>query len=299
MLLARRRSGHDSEAVAADTYGFPIDTPADLYLSLLKGCLTRTLFLDEEYAEVRLGGWRAGVWEAYKRTKKRSDWHIVGPANVDPRTRAEGRDWPESAETMIGHKRLDNIQYCITSVLADKVPGDLVEAGVWRGGAAILMRAVLAAHGISDRSVWLADSFKGLPAPNVEMYPGDTGLDFSQIPELAVGVEQVKANFARYGLLDEKVRFLVGWFKDTLPVAPIDKVAVARLDGDLYESTMDAIAALYPKLSVGGYLIVDDYNTPRLSSACKQAINDYRAAHGITEPIEEIDWTGVFWRRER
>jgi O-methyltransferase len=276
-----------------------VDTPADLYLGLLKGCLTRSLFLDEEYSEVRLGGWRACVWEAYKRTKRRSDWHIVAPANVDPRTRAEGLDWPTRAETMIGHRRLDNIQYCVTSVLADEVPGDLIEAGVWRGGAAILMRAVLAAHGISDRSVWLADSFQGLPAPNAEMYPGDKGLDLTPYPELAVGVEQVKANFARYGLLDEKVRFLVGWFKDTLPVAPIDKVAVARLDGDLYESTIDSITALYPKLSVGGYLIVDDYNDPGLSSACKQAIDDYRAAQGITERIEEVDTTGVHWRRER
>ena len=249
-------------------YDFPMDTSADLYLGLLKGCLTRSLFLDEE-------------------------------PNVDPKARTEGRDWPKSAETMIGHRRLDNIQHCVTSVLADKVPGDLIEAGVWRGGAAIFMRAVLAAHGVSDRSVWLADSFEGLPAPNPEVYPGDKGLDFTRYPQLAVGVEQVKANFARYGLLDEKVRFLVGWFKDTLPVAPIEKIAVARLDGDLYESTIDAIAALYPKLSVGGYLIVDDYNHPDLSSACQRAINDYRAAHGITEPIQEIDWVGVYWQRER
>jgi O-methyltransferase len=276
-----------------------MDTPVDLYLELLKGCLTRSLFLEEEYREVRLGGWRACVWEAYKRTKRRSDWHIVAPADVDHRTRAEGWDWPNRAETMIGHRRLDNIQDCVTSVLADEVPGDLIEAGVWRGGAAILMRAVLAAHAVSDRSVWLADSFQGLPAPNAEMYPGDEGLDFTQYPELAVDVEQVKANFARYNLLDEKVRFLVGWFKDTLPVAPIDHVAVARLDGDLYESTLDSIAALYPKLSVGGYLIVDDYNTPGLSPACKQAIDDYRAVHGIIEPIEEVDTNGVYWRRER
>jgi O-methyltransferase len=276
-----------------------MDTPADLYLGLLKGCLTRSLFLDEEYRDVRLGGWRAYVWEAYKRTKRRSDWHIVAPANVDARTRAEGNDWPSRAETMIGQRRLDNIQYCVTRVLADKVPGDLIEAGVWRGGAAILMRAVLAAHGTNDRCVWLADSFQGLPAPNAEMYPGDEGLDFTRYPELAVGVEQVKANFARYGLLDERVRFLVGWFKDTLPVAPIQKVAVARLDGDLYESTIDSIAALYPKLSVGGYLIVDDYNNPGFFSASKQAIDDYRVAHDITEPIKEIDANGVYWRRER
>jgi hypothetical protein len=200
---------------------------------------------------------------------------------------------------MIGHKRLDNIRQCVTSVLEDNVPGDLIEAGVWRGGAAILMRAVLAAHGVSDRSVWLADSFEGLPAPDPGKYPGDRGLDLSGARGLAVGVERVKENFARYGLLDDKVRFLVGWFKDTLPTAPVEQLALVRLDGDLYESTMDAITALYPKLSVGGYLIVDDYGNRMFATACRQAIIDYRAMHDITEPIQEIDWTGAYWRRER
>ncbi len=200
---------------------------------------------------------------------------------------------------MIGHARLDNIQTCVTDVLEDNIPGDLIEAGVWRGGAAILMRAVLTAHGASDRNVWLADSFKGLPAPDLVRYPADEGLDFSGNPVLAVGVEQVKANFARYDLLDDHVRFLVGWFKDTLPAAPIEQLAVIRLDGDLYESTIDAITALYPKLAVGGYLIVDDYNAPGWDKACGQAIRDYRSEHDIREPIREIDWTGVYWRRER
>ena len=140
---------------------------------------------------------------------------------------------------------------------------------------------------------------KGCQPPNPDKYPGDEGLDLSGHLELAVGVEQVKANFARYGLLDDKVRFLVGWFKDTLPAAPIEQLALVRLDGDLYESTMDAIVALYPKLSVGGYLIVDDYGVPAFSKACRQAIIDYRAAHDIAEPIHEIDWSGVYWRRER
>ncbi|HWY90136.1 MAG TPA: TylF/MycF/NovP-related O-methyltransferase [Solirubrobacteraceae bacterium] len=218
---------------------------------------------------------------------------------MSARDRAEGRDWPQNGETMIGDARLDNIQWCVTSVLEDDVPGDLIEAGVWRGGAAILMRAVLAANGVSDRDVWLADSFQGLPAPNLDKYPSDEGLDLSGIPALAVGVEQVKANFARYDLLDEQVRFLVGWFKDTLPTVPVAQLALVRLDGDLYESTIDAITALYPKLSVGGYLIVDDYNAPGWDRACGQAIRDYREQHDITEPIQEIDWTGVYWRRER
>jgi len=272
---------------------------ADRYLSLLKGCLTRSLFLEEQRREVHLAGLHASLWGAFKRLEKGRDWRIVQRAPVNAKERAAGRDLPQDGETMIGQARLDNIQQCVTSVLEDNVPGDLIETGVWRGGAAILMRAVLSAYGVTDRVVWLADSFEGVPPPNIDEYPADEGLDLSRIPVLAVSAEQVKANFARYDLLDDQVRFLVGWFKDTLPTAPIDRLAVLRLDGDLYESTTDAITALYPKLSVGGYLIVDDYNAPLVGKACSQAIRDYRAKHDITEPMLEIDWTGVYWRRER
>jgi O-methyltransferase len=270
----------------------------DRYLDLLKGCLTRSLFLDEQRQEVHLAGWRWYLWKAFKRLEKGYNWRIVGPRPVVVANREEGRDWPQNGETMIGKARLDNLQACVTQVLEDDVPGDLLEAGVWRGGASILMRAVLAVYG-SDRAVWLADSFEGLPPPDTERFPQDAGLDFSQFPALKVGVEQVKANFAKYGLLDDQVRFLPGWFKDTLPSAPIEQLALIRLDGDLYESTIDSIAALYPKLSVGGFLIVDDYNNPGWAKAAGQAIRDYREEHGITEPIQEIDWTGVYWRRER
>jgi O-methyltransferase len=270
----------------------------DLYLDLLKGCLNRSLFLDEQRREVHLAGRHALLWQAFQRIEKGRDWRIVEPGPVDVRDRVEGRDWPQDGETMIGQARLDNIQQCVTSVVTEGIPGDLIEAGVWRGGAAILMRAVLAAFEVSDRDVWLADSFEGLPPPNPDKYPADEGLDFSGEPILGVNVDQVKANFARYGLLDGRVRFLVGWFKDSLPEAPLDKLAVARLDGDLYESTMDAITALYPKLSIGGYLIVDDYSAPGWERACGQAIRDYREQHGITEEIHQVDWTGVYWRRE-
>jgi len=275
------------------------DDAGELYLSLLKGCLTRSLFIEEHHNEPRLDGWRRLVRDAVNRVEKNLDWRIVERATPSARDRYEGRDFPQTAETMAGHLRLDNVRHCITSVLEDGVPGDLIETGVWRGGSAIYMRAVLAAHDVSDRTVWVADSFEGLPTPASDGHPIDLGYDMDGFAGLAVSIDQVKANFARYGLLDEHVRFLVGWFKDTLAAAPIEQLAVARLDGDLYESTLDAISALYPKLSIGGFLIVDDYNAPLFADACGQAIRDYRAQHGISEPIQTIDWTGVYWRRER
>jgi O-methyltransferase len=196
---------------------------------------------------------------------------------------------------MIGMQRLTSLQHCVETVLADDVPGDLVECGVWRGGASILMRAVLSAYGDRTRRVWLADSFAGVPPPDAANYKADKGIKLHRHANvLGVPEVEVRANFDRYGLLDEQVRFLPGWFKDTLADAPIDRISVLRLDGDLYESTIQALDALYPRLSSGGFCIVDDYYALK---ACEQAVTDYREKHGISAEIVEIDGTGVLWRK--
>lgn len=220
---------------------------------------------------------------------------LSGPRAAGRGQREFGLDWPAEAETMIGMKRLTSLQDCVETVVREDVPGDLIECGVWRGGACILMRAVLAAYGDDKRSVWLADSFQGVPRSDPENYKADKGIR----AEFAAGIlgvsqEEVKANFERYGLLDDRVRFLPGWFKDTLHDAPIEKISVLRLDGDLYESTIQALDALYPRLSDGGFCIVDDYLAVK---ACQQAVTDYRDRHGITAPIVDIDGTGVLWRK--
>jgi O-methyltransferase len=198
---------------------------------------------------------------------------------------------------MIGLERLNNLESCITDVIHRGIPGDLIETGVWRGGATIFMRGVLKAFRDTSRTVWVADSFQGLPRPDIDRYPQDAGDTYWESNNVfAVSLDEVRANFAKYGLLDDQVRFLEGWFKDTLPGAPIERLAVLRLDGDMYSSTADALTHLYPKLSVGGYVIIDDYNNePR----CRQAVDDFRAARGITEQIQDIDWTGVFWQRRQ
>lgn len=248
----------------------------ELYLTLLKRTLTGMTYEDASHLyPVALG---------------------EKPERVAHSTtaRIEGSDWPTVAPTMIGLTRLDNIQECIERVIHDRVAGDLIETGVWRGGAVIFMRGVLKAYGVTDRKVWAADSFEGLPAPNAAKYPHDAGLHLEQYRELAVSLEDVQQNFERYQLLDDQVGFLKGWFKDTLPTAPIERLAVMRLDGDLYESTIDALANLYSRLSPGGYVIVDDYST---FPSCRQAVHDFRTGHGITEPIVKIDAQGVYWRR--
>ncbi len=203
------------------------------------------------------------------------------------------RSVTDVAHSMIGRKRMDNLEACLGSILADGVPGDLIETGVWRGGATIFMRGFLKAFGVEDRCVWVADSFAGLPPPS---RPEDADYDLSPThwPSLAVNLETVQALFTRYGLLDDKVRFLKGWFKDTLATAPIERLALLRLDGDLYESTMDALEPLYAKVSPGGFVIVDDYNS---MPPCAQAVDEFRQRHNIVDAMVEIDRQGVYWRK--
>ncbi len=195
---------------------------------------------------------------------------------------------------MIGLRRLDSLQHCITDVLENRVPGDLIETGVWRGGTAIFMRAVLMANGETSRTVWAADSFRGLPQPDPDSYPADLGDLHWTKDRLAVSLDTVKENFERYGLLDAQVRFLEGWFRDTLPNAPIEQLAILRLDGDMYQSTMEALQPLYPKLSRRGYIIIDDYTLP----GCRAAVDDYRRERGISEEIIQIDGSGVYWQKQ-
>ena len=192
--------------------------------------------------------------------------------------------------SMIGRARMDNLQHCLETVLADDVPGDFMECGVWRGGACAFAKAVLTAHG-SDRTVWVADSFQGLPPP--ERPEDDIDLQTRIYPMLAISQPQVQALFERLDLMDDRVRFLPGWFSDTLPTAPVDTLSVLRLDGDYYESTIVALQSLYPKVSPGGFVIIDDYG--ELEPA-RRATHDYRAEHGITAEIVDIDGVGVYWR---
>ena len=263
----------------------PVDI-ADLYLDLLKRCLTFLIWdaKDGSLVEPR------GRWFV-PRLVQHAYWRLTG---AQQSVRREGRDWPKLAHTMVGLERLDHLHTCVETVLAENVPGDLLEAGVWRGGAAILMRAVLKVRAVHDRTVWLADSFEGLPKPDPSRYPEDRGFDLSGFRSLAVSLEDVQANFAAYRLLDDQVRFLKGWFKDTLPGAPVQRLALLRLDGDLFESTMDTLEHLYPRLSPGGFVIVDDYGC---SPPCKSAVDTYRARHHLTEPVMRVDWSAVYWRK--
>jgi O-methyltransferase len=206
------------------------------------------------------------------------------------RVRVAGMDWPLQGLTMVGLGRLDDLQRCVETVVADGVAGDLIEAGSWRGGASMLMRATLDTLG-DDRTVYVADSFQGFP----ELDDGDEhGARLSAFEFLSVPEDEVRESFARLGL-ERGVELVPGFFEETLARFAGRRWAIVRLDADSYDATRFALDCLYPGLAVGGYLVVDDYGS---FDGCRQAVDEFRAAHGISEPIEAIDHTGARWRRE-
>ncbi|CAF3359669.1 unnamed protein product [Rotaria socialis] len=215
----------------------------------------------------------------------------IRPLNIDKRM--NGLDWPRFGITMVGFHRLNNIEWTLRFVIINGVPGDFIECGVWRGGSSIFARAILKALNIKDRHVWVADSFQGLPKARTS-HDSDA---WSTQEYLKVSLDEVQTNFRSFNLLDNQVHFCKGYFVDSLPHCNVSQIAVLRMDGDMYESTMDQLFNLYAKVQIGGVIIVDDYNIPE----CHRAIHDFRDWHGISEAIQVVsgDHVGHYWIKKK
>jgi len=265
------------------------------YIELLKKALRNSLYSDDKNpTKIDLG--QMWLFKRYLKVKYRK-YPALDGLKLSPRQlywTKQGNLIP--SHTLGSEANVDNVHFCTEAVIREGVPGDLLEAGVFRGGQSILMKGILDAWGETDRKVILADSFEGLPTPDPSSDMDDVLAHemLGRVGSFTASLETVKENFDRYGLLDDRVVFIKGWFNKTLPTAPIDKLAIMRLDADYYESTMDALTNLYPKLSVGGWVILDDYGHPM---GCRTAVNEFREANGIEDPIQMADDHVGFWQR--
>jgi hypothetical protein len=275
--------------------------PSALFLHQLKSMLTG--LFDSRYTAVAM---------AHPHTKQRH--HLSSPeffitlampllaqlesANIDL------SPYPGSTLSSIG--MMNQLQVAIEALLAAGTEGDLMETGVWRGGLCVWMLAVMQAVEAQEptripplhRLVWAADSFEGVPPPR------STG-SFAQdethewVPHLyAADIESVRWQFERLSLGNtnsqlvdpSRVRFVKGYFNESLrpAVNPViqtgRRLALLRLDGDTYESTMDVLAAMYTSVNEGGYIIVDDFHL----NGCRRAVFEFRQANGITAPLMPI-----------
>jgi O-methyltransferase len=261
---------------------------AEDYLRLMRICLTRS-FSEPCYAEIPSNtrtlakSLRYASYSALQHLLRRFRLSIVQTNRM-------------TGETMMGMGALKNLHAAMQHVVSNHVPGDFVETGVWRGGGTIYMRAFLKAYSELQRNVWVCDSFEGLPKPKA-VYSADRGSRLWESEYLAVSLDEVKENFEFYHLLDDRVKFLKGFFSDTMPAAPIGEIAVLRLDGDMYESTIVVLENLYPKVCDGGIVIIDDYG---MLPECNRAVEDYRSNYGISAPLQIIGYVkgaplGAYW----
>jgi len=214
--------------------------------------------------------------------------------------------------TLTGQRRMDHFVAIIATIVEDEIPGSIIETGVWRGGMSFMAAKALDILKDKDRTVYLSDSFEGIPDPTQygdKAHPHDVKKNphhYSSLNENSV--DRVKRDGAMFGISASRVSYVVGYFKDSLPQLiknePNIQFAAVRLDGDTYWSTMEAIEVLYPRLSPGGFLVIDDFTD---WDSCRDAIYDYRKKYGITENIflvphltENGEYIrGAYWRKSK
>lgn len=222
--------------------------------------------------------------------------------------------------TLVSKPRLLLSAQLALTVLIKGVPGDFVETGTYQGGSCIVLGKALERHAPgwsnstsqgSTRRLWAADSFQGLPAP-VEQDTGGRGKTGAQ-GLYSTTLDTFKANLHKFKLDGHlqagRLQILQGWFNETLPAAPVERIAFLRLDGDLYVSTRDALEALYDRVSPGGLIYIDDYGA---FTGCQRAVDEFRQQRGITSPLniqpvpdllfdapaERTRWEAAWWIKE-
>jgi len=213
--------------------------------------------------------------------------------------------------TMAGIARMASMRRMIEDVVLHGLNGSYAETGVWRGGMTIFVTAAMQLHGLSSRPVYLCDSFQGLPLPRQgSMRAGSDAIFHTQNKMLSVGVQKVLQNFERYGINSSQVVPVEGYFVDSMPklrsslMSRGEKLAILRMDGDMYDSTVDVLYNLYDLVEVGGLVVIDDFGwSPNVMFGARDAILDFRSLHGIegdaSHAVRNIDNTGAWFRKTR
>jgi len=208
--------------------------------------------------------------------------------------------------TMTSRERLVALIDAVSYVVQRQLPGAFAECGVWRGGSVLAMILRLQQLGVSDRDIYLFDTFEGMTEPtDSDTSRFETSALSTWTANLADGEKPWKALFdserfneedVRRALLStgypaERLHFVRGRVEDTIPQHAPDQLALLRLDTDWYESTRHELLHLWPRLQTGGVMIIDDYGH---WDGCRKAVDEYFGAEGSASPIllNRIDYTG-------
>jgi cephalosporin hydroxylase/glycosyltransferase involved in cell wall biosynthesis len=262
---------------------------ANRYLGVLKGAILNQQGLENELRLEYLT-WCANtgqepdpVWMRHPVSKLREKFERLQVSRVAGTTPRDAIGVPYYPWTAMGRTRLDHLERCLDSVRDEGIPGDFVDCGVGRGGGAIFMRGFLEAHEVPVTQVWAVDRFLG---PETA---GALAVESNQLADL----NMVREGFDRFDLLDERVRFLQGEPAETLESAPVEQIALARVDCTQVERPIDALAALYARVAPGGFVLAHGLE----AAGAREGLEAFREAHGLTEPVERIDGSALVWRK--
>ncbi len=171
----------------------------------------------------------------------------------------------------------------VRHLVRHEIPGDFVECGVWRGGSAMTMALALASIGETDRTIRLYDTFDKFPEPTAE--DGYAAVPW-WVDYFVTSADQVREAMLSTGYPPDRIELIEGRVEDTLPEAPEAPCAMVRLDTDYYSSTLCELEYLYPLLSPGGVLIIDDYG---LFAGSRRATHEYFETHDVRMMLHRID----------
>jgi len=201
--------------------------------------------------------------------------------------------------TMTSPERLFALIQATRYVTAAGIPGDVVECGVWRGGSVMAAALTLLNAGDASRNLYLFDTFEGMSAPTdrdiaIDGSPASSLLDLGRRldPDSAwcyATQDEVALAMRSTGYDPQRVHFVKGKVEETLPSQAPDRISLLRLDTDWYESTRHELEHLFPRLSRGGVLIIDDYGH---WAGCREAVDDYLRTHRVKLLLSRIDYTG-------
>ena len=199
-------------------------------------------------------------------------------------------------ETQTGVSNMYALYAAVHYVVKYGIPGDIVECGLWKGGSAMVAALALLVQGQVTRNLWLYDTYTGMPEPgdqDVEAFDGlRASVVWKQRQEGGVSqwnnapLEEVRANLYSTGYPTEKILFIKGRVEDTIPDSIPDKISILRLDTDLYQSTYHELNHLFPRLSEGGVIILDDYGWWK---GAREAADRYFEENNIRIFLHRID----------
>jgi O-methyltransferase len=264
----------------------------DLLKSALMGCLENTC-----YNEVGAGK-KSGIKKAFQTILKfliPKNTKLIRLSQGSKEERQMRSDSTFNAYTLVGYKRLQFLEESVKEIAHKKIDGDILEAGLWRGGASIFIKKMMDIVGLNNQ-LYCADSFEGMPKPKLKTDLDSLNGDYSKIDFYTVGLEKVIENFKNFNALDSQVHFVKGWFSETMPLLreKIKKISLLRVDCDLYESTLDVLVNMYDKVSEGGFVYIDDYYG---WEGCRKAVDEFRLARSIDQALVTVDRDSVYWNK--